>query len=319
MGEMARDAFPPTGGAGTDVATLIADLFDRGKRDRVVLSCSEGLYCTANSNHYVARAATSAANDWTVDRWLGRDPRLFGLILVSAAMPEQAAEEIRRLASVDQMVGVALGVNALSQPFGHPIYHPIYRAAAEASLPIVLQVGCDSPANLLTLPVAGGLPTTFGEYKAMIAQPAMSHLGSLILQGVFEMFPALRILVVGAGVSWIPGFLWRHDYYYKIEADAAPWLQRAPSEYFRSNIRVATYPLEKPREPSRLGDALMTVPWLDEVLMYASGYPAYDWQDLDTIADRVPSEWMERVERTNALKFYRWPGRAARSAGEEAI
>jgi hypothetical protein len=43
------------------------------------------------------------------------------------------------------------------------------------------------------------------------------------------------------------------------------------------------------------------------VLVYASGYPDDEWETPDTIAARLPSEWHERVFRTNAQEFFRWP------------
>ena len=100
-----------------------------------------------------------------MDAWLARDERLYGLILVSGAMADVAAEEIRRLGRNERMVGVAMGANVLNLTFGHPAYHPIYRAAADQGLPVVIQVGSDLPASLLTPPVAGGHASTYASIK----------------------------------------------------------------------------------------------------------------------------------------------------------
>jgi predicted TIM-barrel fold metal-dependent hydrolase len=198
--------------------------------------------------------------------------------------------------------------------FGHPVYRPILRAAAEMSLPIVIQANSDTAATLLTPPVAGGLATTFAEYKSHIAQASMSHLSGMVLSGVFSEMPDLQVLVVGCGATWIPSYLWRYDYYYKIEAHEAPWLVDLPSEYFRRHVRVATYPLESADEPRRILNALATVPWLDSVLMYASGYPSYDWQEPDALRERIPAAWHQRVFHDNARDFFRWPDRAQQAA-----
>jgi predicted TIM-barrel fold metal-dependent hydrolase len=318
MGGKAVESYPAKGRPGSDYETLARQVLGSQSRERVVLGFDDGLYCTANPNHYVARISAQAANDWTAEHWLNRDPRVYGLILIAAGLPDRAAEEVRRMGTNERMVGVALGANALGQLFGHPIYHPIYKACAEMNLPVVLQVGSDTAANLLTPPVAGGLPATYGEYKAMAVQPLMSHVASMILQGVFEMYPPLRVLILGGGTSWIPGFLWRHDYYYRIESDAAPWLKALPSDYFRRHVRVGTYPLEAPRQPGRLEAALSTVPWMDSILMYASGYPNYDWEEPGAIADRLPVAWHPKVFRDNAGEFFRWPRPAeAASAAKE--
>jgi len=79
--------------------------------------------------------------------------------------------------------------NGLGKPFGHPVYHPIYAAAAEASLPVAIHLGGDAVPDTLTHPTAGGLPSTYAEFRVVGAQALMTHLVSLIGQGVFELFP----------------------------------------------------------------------------------------------------------------------------------
>jgi hypothetical protein len=63
--------------------------------ERVVLGYENALLGTAWAGHYAARALVQAANEWTLERWLPEDPRFFALILISTALPEEAAKEIR--------------------------------------------------------------------------------------------------------------------------------------------------------------------------------------------------------------------------------
>ena len=98
-----------------------------------------------------------------VENWLERDERLFGHILVSSSLPEEAAAEIRRIGGHPQMVAVALGTNGLGRAFGHPAYHAIYEAAAELDLPLVIQFGSDSASELAAVPTQMGLAATYGE------------------------------------------------------------------------------------------------------------------------------------------------------------
>jgi predicted TIM-barrel fold metal-dependent hydrolase len=312
MGAKDPDAYPEQGPAGSDPDLLIRQLLADGARERLILGLDEAILTTAFPAHYVARAVVRAANDWTADRWLSLDSRLYSLILVSNALPEQAVQEIRRMGANERMVGVAMGVNALGKPFGDPIYHPIYAAASELGLPVVLQVGSDNAGTLITPPLAGGLPGTFGEYRALSAQPLMSHVASLILQAVFEVYPGLRIVLLGGGATWVPAFLWRLNYIFQLNRHDAPWLRKPPSEYFREHVRVSTYSLETAPGPERLGRALGALPWFDSVLMYASGYPNSDWEQPAAVAERLPAAWHKRVFRENALDTFRWPDRAAR-------
>jgi predicted TIM-barrel fold metal-dependent hydrolase len=309
---------PISGVPGSDFETLSAQLLRGNLRDRIVLGYDDGLLATAFPNHYLAREVVRAANDWTSNEWLSRDHRLYGLVLISSSLPDDAAAEIRRAGRNDRMVGVALGANALGLPFGHPIYHPIYRAASEMGLPIVLQVGSDASADLMTPPVAGGLPATYAEYWTLGGHSLMSHVSAMIVQGVFELFPDLKLLLLGGGASWLPGYLWRLDYWYKTDEQEAPWLRKLPSDYFRDNIRVTTYSLESPPKAEQLWAALKTLPWFESNLMFASGYPNADWEEPGAIAKRTPSAWHPALFRANALNFFRWPKEIGSSTATEA-
>jgi uncharacterized protein len=288
-------------------ADLVADLLDDGAADRVVLGYDTSLLTCALPNHYAARALVTAINRWSVERWLEADQRLFGVILIGASLPEVAAEEIRRVGSHERMVAVALGANALSLLFGHPVYHPIYRAASELALPVVLQLGSDVAATLTTPPVAGGLPATVGEYRAHAVHSHMSHVSNMIIQGVFDRFPELTVVLVGGGITWVPGFLWRLDYWYKANRNEAPSLTELPSEYFQRHFRVATHQLERSPGVEKLTRALSGTPWMRECLVYASGYGSPDWERPAETAARLPACWAGDVLRANAAGCFRWP------------
>lgn len=302
---------PPAHIGGRPGATLEAlqeQLLGKGDRARVVLGYDDALLTTAEPMHYGGRAFVRAANEWTVDQWLERDPRLFGLILIPTALPDEAAAEIRHFGRHERMVGVALGMNALMVPFGNPAYHPIYRAAEEMDLPVVLQVGSDASV-LHSSPLGGGPPASFGEYHALGAHSHMTHVASMIMESVFDLFPRLRVLLVGGGLTWLPAYLWRLDYWFKMEQAEVPWVRRLPSEYFAEHFRVTTYSLETFEKPERLAQALTAMPELGSLLLYASGYPNSDAEEPESVAARLPDDWHAGVFGGNADSFFRWPDR----------
>jgi uncharacterized protein len=290
-------------------ANLIANLLDSGRTDRVVLGFDDGLLNTAYPHDYAAQVAVRATNDWNLERWLSRDDRLFGMVLISTSIPEAAAAEIRRVGKDDRIVAVAMGASVLDKTFGNPIYHPVYEAAVEMGLPLVIQTGCENFANHLLPPTAGGLPQTYGEYYALNNQAIETHLSRMVFHGIFERFPSLKVLAIGGGVSWVPSQIWKMDFGFKTTWAETPWLRRPPSEYFREHVRVSTYQIEHPEPPSRLVKALSTVPWIDEVLLYASGYPNWDWGRADAVGSLLPGDWRGNVLERNAIDFFRWPGK----------
>jgi hypothetical protein len=291
------------------------DVLSAGDRRRVVLGYADSLLLTASSYHYLATALVSATNDWTVAQWLDRDKRLFGMILVYAGLPASAAAEITRIGHDERMVAVALGANGLSNLFGHPVYHPIYEAAAALSLPIVLQVGSDSAADLATDPVAGGIPTTFGEYRALSVQPMMTHLASMITEGVFEKFPTLKVLVLGGGLTWVASWLWRVSYWFKTLEREAPWLRRSPEEYFFDHVRLSTYSVETVPTTRQLVKAMSPVAAMQHMIVYASGAPSTDALSLEATLERFPAEWHDDILYRTAEDLFRWPEAPPESTG----
>lgn len=282
-------------------------LLDAWSPDRVVLGYDRSILLTASASFYAAEEIIRAINTWTAEAWLARDERLHGLILVSGSLPEVAAQEIRRFARNDRMVGVAIGANALNLTFGHPVYHPIFEAAAEEGLPVVIQTGSDLAANLLTPPIAGGQSSSYGEYKTLNTQSHMSHVAAMILQGLFEKYADLRVLLVGGGLTWVPGEIWRLDYAYRFNHQSTPWLRRLPSAYFKESIRVSTYEMERSLSNDALAAVLSAAPWMRSSLVYTSGFPNRDCLAPDDVASRLPVDWVDDVVRNNALDLFRWP------------
>jgi uncharacterized protein len=308
-GRKAFSAYPEKGLPGSDFDLLVKQVLGHGKRERVVLGYDDGLLATAYPLPYVARQVVRAANDWTLENWLARDERLYGMVLVIAGMPEEAAKEIRRSGRDPRMVAVALGTNGLGRQFGHPAYHPIYEAAAELDLPIVIQAGSDSATDLTVDPLAGGPPATYSEYDTFASHPLAAHTTSLILGGAFDLYPNLKVLLVGGGVAWVPGFVWRMDGHYRMTRNEAPWLRMLPSEYFAQHFKVATASLESPPKRERLAQVLKSIPAVERTLVYASCYPNDDFEEPETIAARLPEAWHAGVFGENAREFFRWPDR----------
>jgi uncharacterized protein len=308
LGGSADDAFPAERPPGSDPDLLIAQTIADDPDARLVLGYHDGLLTTAFPQPRLAHELVRAANDWTLEQWLERDPRLYGMVLIQSTLPVEAAAEIRRVGSSGRMVAVALGTNGLGHHFGHPVYAPIHAAAAELGLPLVLQVGCDATSDQVTLPTAVGLPATYAEYDVHSGQALVAHVASFITEGVFERHPDLRVLLVGGGVAWLPWFQWNLDYLFRmVRRFETPWLTRPPSAYFEDHIRLGTYSLEAPTAPGRLAALLETVAHPELLLVYTSGYPRRDYERPDTVAARLPNEWHRSIFRDNALSLFRFP------------
>jgi predicted TIM-barrel fold metal-dependent hydrolase len=134
----------------------------------------------------------------------------------------------------------------------------------------------------------------------------MSHLANMIIEGVFVRWPTLKVMIVGGGVGWLPPYLWRLDYWCKIDHREAPWLKELPSEIFAQHVHATTYTLEAPRQSEMLLKVLERMPWIQSSLLYASGYPNNDGEEPAETAARLPKSWHSQIFRTNALNLFRW-------------
>lgn len=303
-GFMRADTYPAAGGPpGSDLALIDEQLLTPNRTRRAVLTFGDDMHVSGHHNPYFATALARALNDWTIERWLDRDARLAGSIIVACQLPDEAAAEIRRLADEPRMVQVLLGDNPTKQPFGHPIFHPIYEAAAETGRPIAIHAGANDWANPPS--TGGGTASTYLEVHTLWPQAVTTHFVSFVAHGVFEKYPGLKLVLVEAGAAWIAPLLWRYDTEYKGLRREVPWLRRLPSEYFADHVWATTQPLELSPQREQIVELLS---WFgaEDKLVFSSDYPHWDADDLDYLQQRLPESWHERVLRGNAMRLYGW-------------
>jgi predicted TIM-barrel fold metal-dependent hydrolase len=301
-----RDAFPPTGGPpGSDYEMLRRQLLDAYGIEYAILTGEDILTASAMASPHLASALCTAYNDWLCEHWLGRDPRLKGSIAVATQDAEAAAAEIRRIGGHPDIVQVLLPSGARAA-YGHPQYRPIFEAVEEMGLVVGIHVGADG-CGTMGAPTATGWPTYYIEWHTLLATAMMSHLVSLVCQGVFERFTKLRVTLIEAGVCWLPGVLWRLDANYKALRMEVPWVTRLPSEYVRDHVRLTTQPLERPPRTRDLRALLEIVG--SEMLLFATDYPHWDFDNPEFLP--LADEWAEDVLDSNARTWYGLPTRAA--------
>ena len=248
-----------------------------------------------------AAAFCRAFNDWTLEEWVAKDERLWASIHIAPADPQQAVAEIERLGDHPRVAQVLMPAGAL-HPFGNRIYHPIYEACERHGLPVCVHFGGEG-AGFSAPPTAAGYPTYYLEMRMARPQIAMAHTTSLICEGVFEKFPNFKFLFIEHDVFWVPGLMWHMDADWKSLRDYTPWVKRLPSDYLREHIRFGSQPF--PNAPDR--QALLTfLEWLhaDEVMVFASDYPHWDWDEPSTFLRGFEQTFRDRVMYENALELY---------------
>jgi len=282
---------------GWDFDLLVREHLDAWKIDQVLLTGGSVYNASILPDADYAAALCRAFNDWTIEHWTARDPRLKAAMAVSTGDPNLAVREIDRIAPRSDVVAVLLPSGA-RVPYGSRCYHSIYEACQRHRLAVCIHPGAEAT-GMAGSPTGVGYPTYYLETRMARSQMAMAHCASLICEGVFERFPSLSFAFLEMDQFWVPGFLWKMDADWKSLRQQTPWLKQLPSETFRKHIRIGSQPMVEPEAPNQL-EELWGAMHAEETLIYCSDWPHFDWDDPAMAYQRVPEKMRLSVFSDNA-------------------
>ncbi|HMN29108.1 MAG TPA: amidohydrolase family protein [Caldilineaceae bacterium] len=289
---------PPAGHPGSDLGLLREQALEAWNSEVGILNCAYRVASVHNQD--LAAALATAVNHWQVDEWLDKEPRLRASIVVPSQNPERAAQEVERWGDHPGFVQVTLPVRS-EAPYGNLRYDPIYQAAVRHDLAVGIHYG-GAPGHPST---PSGWALTYWEEYAGMAQVFQSQLFSLIIEGAFDRFPALRVALIEGGWSWLPALCWRMDKEWKGLRHNTPWVRRLPSAYVREHVRLTWLPLDAPPTPGQL---LQVIEQLEseELLLFATDYPHWHFDTPEEILPaHLPASLLPKLLAENARSFYR--------------
>ena len=263
-----------------------------------------GLYIGLSPEPDFAAAYCSAINRVFIEDWLPTDSRFCYSLVVSAADPNLAAEEIHRHGDHPQVVQVLMASGA-QFGYGHRYYHPIYEAAVAHDLPVAIHPGSEGR-GVAGKPSAAGYPGSYFEWHSNLAGSYIAHLLSLVAEGTFQKFSTLKFVMIEGGVSWLPPILWRLDKNWKSLRMTVPWLECPPSETVFEHVLFTTQPIEEPAQPSHLHQLLDMFP-ADKMLMFSSDFPHWDGDTPDFSLRMLPDALHAAVMWETASRLYKLP------------
>ena len=285
---------------GSDIAQTRAEVLDAWGTEYGILTCAYAVESVRNP--FAAAALAAAVNDWQLREWLDREPRLRGSVVVPSQDPELAAREIDRVGDHPAFVQVYLPVRSEAL-YGTRRYYPIHEAALRHDLAIGIHFG-GQPGNP---PTAVGWPSHYVEEYVGMAHVFQSQLIGLVTEGVFDRFPALRVVLIEGGVSWLPSLMWRLDKEWKGLRREVPWVRRLPSAYIREHVRLTMQPLDAPPDPARLLEVIDHL-GSEDLLMFATDFPhRHSDGRPDALLHGLPEPLKRKITRENARAFYALP------------
>jgi predicted TIM-barrel fold metal-dependent hydrolase len=288
---------PASGPAGGDIEAIRRQALDPFGSRFAICNVLHGALALFNED--MAAALCSAINDWIARQLLDREPRLRASIVVPMHNPDRAVAEIERVAGDHRFVQVLLfAMNEML--LGRRVYWPIYAAAAKHKLAIGIHAG----STYRHAPMASGWPAH--RVEDYVAQSAAfeSQLLSFLAEGVFQKFPALRLVLIESGFTWLPNLLWRTSKSWRGMRPETPWIDRPPGEILREHVRLTLQPVDSPAtDPAKLLRTLEHI-GSDRMLLFSTDYPHWQFDGDDALPDGLTVDIIRRILMDNPLETY---------------
>lgn len=251
---------------------------DKGGMEAVVLYPTLGLFMSFLRDREWAAALCRAYNTFLHEAFITVSPRLKGVALLPVQDPAAAAQELRRAVRELGHVG-----GMLSADGNHLLGDASFASVYEEAQRLGVMLGVHASGSHLGGAGVDLFPRFIQAHTCSHAFGQMRQLTSIILEGVPERFPDLRLAFLEAGCGWAPYWMERMDDEYAKRAAEAPALKKKPSEYVRSGKIYFSCEADEwllPQAVKLVGE---------NQIIYASDYPHWDHsfpQSIDEIRER---------------------------------
>jgi len=178
-------------------------------------------------------------NDQLAEAVAKHPDRFVGLAAIAPQAPELAAKELDRAVGSLGLRGAIINSHTHGEYLDDEKFWPIFEAAEALDVPVYVHPQTPPPSMIGPLLESGLDGAIYG-----FAVETGMHLLRIIMSGVFDRFPKLR-LVIGHLGEGIPYWLFRVDFFHRgivstKRYDRIRPLKKKPSDYMRENVFVTT-------------------------------------------------------------------------------
>ncbi|MGE0879123.1 MAG: amidohydrolase family protein [Acidimicrobiia bacterium] len=289
-------SFPKPPG-NSDARLRLNDLDGEGVWAEVVYP-SMGLWNGMIRDPRLAREAARVANDWVISEIHGVSRRLLPTAEVSLLDMDDAAAEIRRVASKG-LRGVFLPTKppASVDLYNRDSWEPVWQAAEEAEMVICFHIGTDSvdpttqDAQVMFRGPGGAImnyvETTYGGQRAVT---------QMVTSGALDRHPNLKVLVSEGGASWVPFLGDRMNEAYRQHGAAVrPKLSMLPKEILYRQV-YTSFQHDVSAINSLMADGYQNVMWGSDY-PHLEGTFGHTQDTLHELFDGKPDWVRERITR----------------------
>ena len=243
-------------------------------------------------------ACCRAYNNWAAD-YTSEDPqRLRWAAALPMQEPDEAVAEAERAAAAG-CVSFYMRPNPVGgRTLWHEDYHPLWATVERLGKPISTHDSASA-----SVPSFGDRMDTHTAGH-ILSHPfeAMAAMAGLIWFGIFERFPALKVIHVEGDGGWTPYWLQRMEQHWHFSGNAEhEYLTRPPTDYFKRNVCVG-FRGDEPTMPAAV--ALVG----DDNFTWDSDYPhpdgTYPWGVAAMLDQPIPEESKRKLFWDNAARLF---------------
>ena len=288
------------------IVTRLQDIGDARLRDMDDTGIARQILSLTSPGVQVFDPATGTAlaesmNDQLAEAIRKHPDRFSGLAAIAPQNPAGAAKELERSVRKLGLKGAIINSHTQGQYLDDPKFWEIFAAAESLDAPVYLHP--TTPSARMFAPFAEwGLE---GAIYGFAVETSL-HVLRIILSGVFDRFPKLR-MVVGHLGEGLPYWFFRIDFFHRANVASQRYpnvkkLNKKPSDYLKENIWVTTSGMAW-EPPILYCQKLLGV---DRVL-YAMDYPYQFVPEEVAVIDNLPISDADkkRLYQTNAERVFK--------------
>ncbi|MDK1310606.1 amidohydrolase family protein [Pseudoalteromonas ardens] len=230
----------------------------------------------------------SAYNRWLFDYIGSETDRLHGVGVISRHDPKTMVAQLETIAQFGWRM-IKLRPEIINgRSLGHPDYEAFWKRCEQLGITVALHGGTHLAGSTVG---TDRFTSRFGLHACSHPIEIQMAFLSLVESGVTERYPSLKFLLLEAGCSWVPYWLWRLDNicYTEFPSLIQDNIKMLPSEYFKRQFWLTI----ELGEPS-IEDCIKTV-GVDN-LIYGSDFPHPDHMHLNDVNIRNELDYLTPSE-----------------------
>jgi len=257
--------------------TLIRREMDAIGIDYQIVFPTPMLHLGMHPDKFMETQLSWAYSRWMTEEILPHDNRIKTMVYLPFNDPEASLRTVEYFSGKPGVAGFMV-TGPRYQPVHDNAYMAVYRALEERDLPLGFHAGYHSSERIME-----GMNRFLSVHALGFVLYSMVHLTNLVINGIPERFPGLKVLWIESGLAWVPFLMQRLDNEYLMRTSEAPLLKKKPSEYMRENFYYTTQPMEY----DNLKALQLTMEMInaETQLLFASDFPHWDFNLPSTVYD----------------------------------